>query len=55
MTDSSQLQSLSQLNQEMSEAVSKLENALGSNNSVEAERLKALLLVLQKKISNLLR
>ncbi|MFH0831382.1 MAG: hypothetical protein V1886_00735 [archaeon] len=54
MTDNSQLKSLSQLNQEMSEAALKLEKSLDKKDSIEAERLKSLILVLQKKFMNLL-
>ena len=54
MMENSQLQSLSQLNQEMADAVLKLRDKINNNEGVEVERLKALILVLQKKIFNAL-
>ncbi len=54
MIDSEKIQLLAQLNQEMTDAVAKLQEALKSGNSLEIERLKASALVLQKKISNVL-
>ena len=54
MMENSQLQSLSQLNQEMADAVLKLRDEINNNDGVEVERLKALILVLQKKIFNAL-
>ena len=54
MIDSEKLQLLGQLNQEMIDAVAKLQGTLESSNSLEIEKLKALVLVLQKKILNLL-
>ncbi len=54
MVEQEKIQLLAQLNQEMIDAVTNLQNALESGNSIEIERLKALTLVLQKKISNVL-
>ncbi len=52
MTESWKLQVLAQLNQEMIDAVAKLQNAIEKGDSLEVEKTKALILVLQKKISN---
>jgi hypothetical protein len=52
MIESEKLQVLAQLNQEMIDAVAKLQNALEKSDSLEVEKIKALILVLQKKISN---
>jgi len=54
MMENNQLQSLSQLNQEMTDAVFRLRDKINNNDGVEVERLKALILVLQKKIFNAL-
>jgi hypothetical protein len=51
MIEPEKLQVLAQLNQQMIETVATLQNALEKGDVLQIEKIKALVLVLQKKVS----